>query len=404
VDRVTRASLDPAVGSGGVEYLDRARALAPQVAAFAEQTEQECQVASPLMDALLDAGLFRLLLPRALNGAEIDPVTFVQITEEIGKADASTAWCICQASGCTMISAYLRPEIAWEIFGRDPRAILAWGPGPGSRAVAVDGGYRVTGTFGFASGSRPANWLGAHCPIYEPEGEPRRRTDGRPQVLTMLFPKASVTVMDTWQVIGLRGTGSDSYSVSDLFVPQERAAARDNQSERRQAGLLYCFPAGSLYASGFAGVALGLARAMLASFLGLAGEKTPRGFTHLLRESAVIQWQVAQAQAKLSAARAFLMETLQEIWSAVGRRGTLELDQRVQIRLAATYAIHQAREVVDAVYHAAGSTAVFMTSAFERRFRDMHAITQQMQGRQSHFETVGRFMLGLELDLDSSFL
>jgi indole-3-acetate monooxygenase len=151
-------------------------------------------------------------------------------------------------------------------------------------------------------------------------------------------------------------------------------------------------------------VALGLAGAMLTAFLGLAGDKTPRGFKHLLGESAVIQSQIAQAQAKLRAARAFLMMTLEEIWSAVGRRGTLELDQRVQIRLAATYAIQQAKEVVDPAYQAAGSTAVFMTSAFERRFRDMHAITQQMQGRQSHFETVGRFMLGLDLDPDSSFL
>jgi alkylation response protein AidB-like acyl-CoA dehydrogenase len=390
--------------SEGGDYLARARKLAPDVAAFAVETERDCRVPDALMDKLHDAGMFRLLLPRSLGGAELDPLTFVQITEEIGKADASTAWCICQGCGCTMIAAYLSSESAWEMFGKDPRSILAWGPGPGARAVAVDGGYRVTASCSFASGGRHATWLGAHTPIYESDGTPRRRADGRPELRTMLFPAKSATMIDVWDVIGLRGTGSDSFTVTDLFVPSEHAAARDVQAERKHPGLLYCFPQGSLYASGFAGVALGIARSMMDGFVGLAGEKTPRGFKHVLRESVVAQSEVARAEAKLRSGRALLMQTLDDVWQAVGKSGSLALDQRVAIRLAATTAIHQAQEAVDAIYHAAGSTAVFATSAFERRFRDMHAVTQQMQGRDSHFETVGKFLLGLELDPDASFL
>ncbi len=385
-----------------MDYVERARTLAPQIEACADQIEQERRLPPPLMAALHDAGLFRLLLPGSLDGAELDPPAFVQVIEEISKTDASTAWVLCQTAGCSMVAAYLPPDVASEIFGSDPRAILAWGPGPDARAVAVDGGYRVTGTWSFASGGRHATWLGGSCPIYEPDGTPRRRANGTPESRTMLFPATSATMKDIWHVIGLRGTGSDAFSVSDLFVPRERSVARDDPSERRHPGLLYCFSSGSLYASGFAGIALGIARSTLDAFVDLAQDKTPRGFKRPLRDNAVVQSQVAVAEAKLRSARLFLMASLEDIWREVGRAGSLTLDQRILIRLSATYAIHQAKEVVDTAYHAAGATAIFTSNAFERRFRDVHAVTQQLQGRLAHFETVGQFLLGLEPNM--SFL
>jgi alkylation response protein AidB-like acyl-CoA dehydrogenase len=388
-------------GVGG-EYLERVQALAPQIAACADQIERERRLPSALLAALIDAGLFRLLLPRSLDGAEVDPVTFVRVIEAVSSADASTAWCLCQTAGCSMVAAYLRPDVAREIFGRDPRAILAWGPGSEARAIAVDGGYRITGTWNFASGVRHATWLGGYCPIGAPDGTLRRGEDGTPVGRTMLFPATSATMLDVWHVIGLKGTGSDSFSVSDLFVPDEHSVARDDPSERRHSGPLYCFTTGSLFAAGFAGVALGIARRTLEAFVDLAKAKTPRGFTRPLRDNAVVQSQVAQAEARLGSARLFLLASLEEIWREVGRLGSLTLDQRVRIRLCATYAIHQAKEVVETAYHAAGATAIFASGAFERRFRDMHAVTQQLQGRQAHFETVGRFLLGLEPD--TSFL
>ena len=389
------------VSPAGQDYLDRVIKILPLLESSTDDIERERRVTLPVMAALHDAGLFRLLLPQALGGAEIDPVTFVRVVEQIASVDASTAWCLCQGSGCSMVAAYLAPDVARRIFG-PARAVLAWGPGPEARAVAADGGYRVTGTWSFASGGRHATWLGGYCPIFEPDGSPRRRPDGAPLGRTMLFPATSATMKDVWHVIGLRGTGSDTFTVSDLFVPHEHSVAREDPSERRQMGPLYCFPAGSLYASGFAGVALGIARTVLDAFVGLAQEKTPRGFKNTLRENAVIQSQVGLAEGKLRAARAFLLGSLDEIWRSVARTQSLALDQRVLIRLASTYAIHQARDVVDAAYAASGGTAIFASHAFERRFRDIHAVTQQLQGRQSHFETVGRFVLGLEPD--SAFL
>jgi alkylation response protein AidB-like acyl-CoA dehydrogenase len=381
------------------DFVERARMLAPLIEASADQIESDCQLPESLVTALADAGLTRMLLPRSLGGAELDPLTFVEVIEEISRVDASTAWVLCQTAGCSMVAAYLEPPVAWEIFGRDQRALLAWGPGPEARAVAVEGGYRLTGTWSFASGGRHATWFGGYCPIDDPDGTPRRRANGTPEMRTMLFPATSVRMIDVWRVIGLRGTGSDSYSVSDLFVPQDHSVARDDPSERRQPGALYCFPTGSLFAAGFAGVALGIARTTFDAFVRLAGDKAPRGFSRTLRENAVIQAQVGQAEAALRSSRLLLVSTLREIWNAVGRSGHLTVEQRINIRLASTYAIHRARDVVEVAYHAAGATAIFTSGPFERRLRDLHAVTQQLQGRQAHFETVGQYLLGLEPDM-----
>ena len=300
-----------------IDYVERACALAPEIEARADQIEQERRLPEPVLAALFEAGLFRLLLPRSLDGGEVDPVTFARVMEEIAKADASTAWCLCQAAGCSMSAAYLSHDVAMEIFGRDRRAVLAWGPGPGARAIAVDGGYRVTGTWSFASGGRHATWLGAHCPISEPDGSSRRTPNGKLVERTMLFPAASATFVDVWHVSGLKGTGSDAYTVDDLFVPHDHSISRDDPAERRQPGLIYCFPTGSFYASGFASVALGIARRMLDAFVSLAREKTPRGYKRPLANNAVIQSQVGQAEAQLSSARRFLMGSLADIWGAV---------------------------------------------------------------------------------------
>jgi alkylation response protein AidB-like acyl-CoA dehydrogenase len=377
--------------------VERARQLAPLLEASADEIERTRRLTPAVLDALHAAGLFRLLLPRSLGGAEVDPVTFVHVIETVARADASTAWCLCQASGCSMSAAYLGERAAWEIFGRDPRAVLAWGPGP-ARAVAVDGGYRVTGTWSFGSGMRHATWLGGYCPVYEADGAPRRTATAAHEGRTMLFPAPAATVTDVWHVIGLRGTASDTFAVSDLFVPDEHAILRDVASERRQPGPLYCFPLGSLYASGFAGVALGIARRVFEAFVEVAAHKTPRGARATVRASGSVQLRVGQAEARLGSARLYLFGSLDQIWRAVQRAGALDLEQRALIRLAATHAIHESRAVVDAIYQAAGATAIFASGAFERRFRDLHAVTQQLQGRESHFETVGQLLLGLPPD------
>jgi alkylation response protein AidB-like acyl-CoA dehydrogenase len=379
------------------EHVARARALAPAIAAAADETERERRVAASLMATFHEQRMFRLLLPRSVDGAELDPLTYVRVIEEVAKADASTAWCLNQNCVCSVIAGYLEPSAAREIFG-PADAVLAWGSqGGDGYAQVTDGGYRVTGTWAFASGGRRATWLGAHCPIVEADGT-RRMAGGAPDVRTMMFPIEQAVMTDIWSVMGLRGTGSDAYTVKDLFVPDPHAAKRDVPAERRHPGPLYCVPTGTLYASGFASLALGIARSMLDELVTLAVGKTARGAKNVMRENAVIQAQVGRAEARLRSARAFLFDSLALIWRAVLAGGEITFDQRMQIRLASTWAINEAEKVASAAYSAAGSTAIFHNQPFERRFRDIHAVTQQVQGRPAHFETVGAHILGLETD------
>jgi alkylation response protein AidB-like acyl-CoA dehydrogenase len=383
--------------SDGHEVLERARALAPTIAKFADQVETARRLPGALSDALHDAGFFRLLLPRAFGGAELDPPTFVQVLEEIAKADASTAWVLGQTAGCSMVAAYLAPGVAREIFG-PPRGVLAWGSGPQGRAVAVDGGYRLTGSWSYASGIREATWVGAHTFVVDADGAPRRHADGAPVIRTLLFPIEQATITDVWDVMGLRGTGSDTYAVDDLFVPDDHSAARDEAAERRERGPLYCFASGALYASGFACVSLGIARALLDDYLALARDKTAHRARATLRESAVVQSQVALADARLRAARTHLLATLGDVGASARTAGELTLEQRVRIRQAASYASREGREVGALVFHAAGAQAIFASGPWERRLRDLHTVAQQLQGRDDHFEAVGRFLLGLAPD------
>jgi alkylation response protein AidB-like acyl-CoA dehydrogenase len=397
-DRNRQAHLVGAAGGDqrGGDYLQRARDFVPELAAAAPEIERMRELPEPVVAAMVERGFFRMLLPRSVGGAELLPALYVRVVEEIAKGDASAAWCLNQGAGCSMTAAYLEPAAAKEVFG-GPRGILAWGPGPG-KARIVEGGYRVTATWSFASGSHNATWLGCHVPVYDETGAPLVRDDNTPAICTPIFPKSCAEMTDIWHVLGLRGTGSDKYSVTDLFVPNAFVAMRDDDSRRREDGLLYRFSSLQLYASGFAGVAMGIARSTLDAFVELARDKVPfRGKT-TLRDNNVVQSQVAQAEARLRSARAFLYQSLDEITAEVARAGHITLEQRMVIRLASTFAIHQSLRVVDTAYHAAGSTAIFEENPFERRFRDIHTVSQQLQGRQEHFETVGQYLLGLEPD------
>ena len=379
------------------DYVARARLLAPVLAAASDDIERNRELPVPIVAALIQNGMFRLLQPRFLGGAELDPMTYIRVIEEIAQVDASTGWCVEQANGCSMVAAFLDPGVAQEIFG-PADGIVAWGPVGPAELRAVDGGFRLTGAWNFASGSHHASWLGAHVAMHGADGEPLRRPDGGEILRTLLFPKSRATMTDIWHVVGLLGTGSDRYTVDDLFIPEQYTAVRDPQVAPRQPGRLYSFSSSNLYAAGVAAVALGIARGMINDFTELGQGKTPRASRQRLCENQVMQSQLAQAEARVRSARAFLLDGFAESWEAVGKTGELSLQHNTMMRLASTWAIQQAREVVNTLYHGAGATAIFDDRPFERRLRDMHTASQQAQGRQAHFETIGRILFGLEPD------
>jgi indole-3-acetate monooxygenase len=389
-----------AAGQGvAIDWIARARALAPMIEAAADRTEKERRIPPDVLAAMHDARLFHMLLPVSLGGGAADLATFNQVIETIAAADASPAWCLAQAAGSTQAAGYLDPAIAMEVFGA-PDALVAWGPPAGvAKAAVADGGYVVTGKWRFASGSANATWMGGHSTVFEADGNPRLDAAGRPVNRTMLFRKEHAKVLDTWHAIGLRGTASHDYEADGLFVPAAYTTWRDLSSDRRDAWPLYSVPLLTVYGIGFAGVALGIARACLSAFVQLAASKRPGGafgLQTLLRDNAVIQAEVARATGRLNSSRAYLLQMLREVWDVASAADTLPVELRARLRIAMTAAFDQARKVVDFAFRAAGTTAIFEGSPFERRFRDMQALSAQGQAHLSNYEAAGQALFGFE--------
>jgi indole-3-acetate monooxygenase len=374
----------------GFDLAEKARALAPLITTDADEIERTRRLTPAVTAALIDNGLYRALLPKRFGGSEATLEAFLQMQEEVAKADASTAWCLGQCSVCAMTAAYLEPEATNEIFNVAP-GILAWGA-IAHEVKAVPGGYIAHGRWDFASGSRQASWLGAHVRVVEQDGTQRKKADGSAEIRTILFPAASATMHDVWDVIGLKGTGTDSYSVENLFIPEKFAARRDDPSALREAGPLYRLSTNMVFGMGFAATALGVARATLDAAIELSRGKTPQGLK-AMRENNAVQGLIGRTEASLRAARAYLYATAAEVWRDLERGNPLTEGHRVALRVASTWTIHQSAAVVDTAYHMAGATAVFAANRFERRFRDMHAIAQQIQARDVNYEDAGRAIL-----------
>ncbi|MFO1081802.1 MAG: acyl-CoA dehydrogenase family protein [Reyranellaceae bacterium] len=391
---------DVGLSTRTLDPVARARALGPTLAAVADEIERRQEIPEPALTALHESRLCRLLLPRSVGGEEVAPWVYLRAVEEIARHDGSVAWNTFVANSSALIATFIPIEAAHAIYG-DPRGLISWGPPNQFKAVAAPGGYRVTGEWHFSSGYRQANWIGAHAHVVEPDGTLRLNRLGRPTVRTLLMPKSQTQPIHDWNTLGLRGTASEGYAVQDVFVPEAFSGTREDPTLRRDRGPLYAFTTQGLYAVGVAGVALGLARAMLDGFAELAREKKPR-YLGRLADSPVVQSDYARREADLGAARAWLVEILQDVWERADEIEPIAIPDRARIRLACTQAIHAAEQTANWVYKAAGTSAIFVGTPFERRFRDMHTLSQQIQAREAHFETAGRILLNG--DPEGSFL
>jgi alkylation response protein AidB-like acyl-CoA dehydrogenase len=374
---------------------DRARLLQPLLDANGPEIDRRRELTPEVVDALAGQDLLRLLLPKSLGGQEIHPLEFCKTTEAIAWGDASAGWFVNQSNVSAASSAAAMPHEAAAAIFDGPRAGLAWGAIHNkSTAIRVDGGYRLTGTWSFASGSRHTKWIGAHSAVQNPDGTPHIRY-GEPDVRSFLFPREKATIIDNWHVLGLRGTGSDTYSVTDLFVPDEHAPDRDAPAERRENGPLYSIHSTPLYAIGFCGVTLGLARRMLETYVGLARGRHSRSSPTAMINNNAVQREIGMLEAKLSAARAFLHEAVCQTYDAA-ERDDLDVDTRMRLRLATTYGMNEATDVSIACYRGAGTAAIMDSAPFERRLRDAMSASQHMQAMLPLIEMVGRHIIGGE--------
>lgn len=380
-------------------WLARVAIAGPAVEAAAPDADRVRWLTDGAMAALHEQRLFRLLLPRALGGEEVTLPVFFAVIEALAYYDGSAAWCVCQGNGCAMLGAYLAPKVGAAIWAEDAAGVLAWGPGK-AEARAVEGGYHVTARSVFVSGCHHATWLAAHCTVLEPDGTPRLDADGVAENRTCLFPATATSLTENWDAIGLRGTGSDAFAIDGLFVPDDHTIVRATMIERASnRSALYEFPQMSIYASGFAATALGIARGFIDAFLDLAQEKRPRLVTSPIKDNPVVQDEVARAEARWSAARAFLVAEVDRGWREAETTGAISVAQRMRIRLAATHAIHESKAAVDTLFDTAGTSAVFASGPFERRLRDIHTVALQIQGRKTHFQTYGAWRLGHPADM-----
>ncbi len=361
----------------------------------ADDIEKTRELPRPLFEALADAGLFHMCVPRALGGFEVDFPQQVRIAEELGKADASTAWAVAQGATFASFAAYMDPVAAREIWIDTPRSVVSNTPEPSGKAIPVPGGFRVSGRHSFSTGCMHASWVASQAQIID-NGEVRQR-DGKPELRFMIAPKAEAQVFDTWHTRGMRGTGTHHFEVKDVFVPEARTVLTRG-AQRISDGTRYRIPQTLIFLGGDAAVALAVARSCIDAFCDLAGGKAPRHMTGLLREQPVAQYNVGQCEALLRSARALLLDTVDDIWDGASRTGAVTMEQRVAMRLCGTHAIRTAVQIVQSIYADSGATAIFEGNVLHRYFQDIHVITQHLQARRGFYEMIGKYQMGLPID------
>ena len=417
-------------------YIDKARELAALVAENTNRINEQRKIPTDVSNEIADAGFFRLLMPRNLGGAQLDHPDFLRIVQIFAEADGSVGWSMNQNNVFATNSTRMNDKTREEIY-TNPRAVITNGPPMSrSRAIEVDGGYSLSGRWNFSSGSDHATWIAALTPIVSASdgagtmpspqpstGERGEATDAsrssrsnpmggedirdlmpRDEMRILLIPKDEVEMVNNWQVNGLRGTASWGFEAEGLFIPKHRTY--DPAAAPREDGAVYRIPTSLLFASGFGTVAMGAARAALDAAKELANRKVPGNMdpnTPLLRDWSTTQRQVGEAESIWHSARAFLREAASAVWKTVSEGKPLTMSQRIHMRLASTHANRKAADVVDIAYTLCGSSAIFESNPVQRRFQDVHVINQQVQGRLTHYDTAGRFFMGMDPGRDGLF-
>ena len=385
------APRDPAVPDT-IDVQTRVEELLPAIRARRQEIEQARRLPQGLVDALRATGLFTLGVPRAIGGREAPPRDLMRVIELVAAADGSSGWCTMIGIGNALASGYMPEAGAREVFA-DPTAPVAGIAAPAGSAVRVDGGVRVSGRWPFASGITHSEWVWAGCLVME-AGKPRMTPRG-PEIVHVCIPVAEVAIHDTWHVSGLCGTGSNDFSVSDVFVPDARVfALLDPAGHRREP--LYQMPPLPLFVSLVANVSLGLARGAIDELVELAQTKSPSLYDAVLADKAVTHVQVAKAEATLAAARAFLHSAVEDLWRTA-QAGRAAIPHQIALgRLAATHAAETGAAVVRTMSRLAGGSAIYSTASLQRHVRDADAVTHHFTVAPHTWEEAGRVLLGRE--------
>jgi indole-3-acetate monooxygenase len=369
--------------------LDAVRALAPKITARAAEIEKARRLPRDLIRDLTAAGCFRMLVPRGHGGGGFDLSSAMSVIEELSRADASVAWTTVNLAG-GWINLGSIPRATFDaLYANGPDVIMGGVFAPSGTAVPVVGGYRVSGRWAFASGCEDCQWLFGNC---------MEDHDGAPRLRTVLFSPDQIEIEDTWSVSGLCGTGSHHFVAHDVLVPAERTCLPFADPPCLDEPLLR-MPMPPVFAFGVASVAIGIAQGALEDILALSRSKVPLLAHTALATNPLFQNQLGAADAKLRAARGLLYADASAAWGTAVAGAEFTPEHRARMRAATTLAATTAASVVDMAYHAGGGSAIYAGSHLQRRFRDVHAITQHFLVKRDVFTTAGAVLAGAEADL-----
>ena len=366
-----------------------------------DEIERERRIPPAFVEQLRTAGLYSMVIPRALGGRQVDLMTYLRVAELMAEGDGSVGWNLANNAVGQLVALSLPDAGVEEIFAGGPDTIVAGTAVPGGgTAVPVDGGYLVSGRWPFGSGCRESQWMLANFEVREGD-RVRQNADGTPALYRGYFRSAECSVIDdTWDMTGMRGTGSHDWTVTDVFVPEHRTVHVDGRlltnQWHRWPGTLYALPVHALVGPHHSVVATGIARAGIDTLTELAGAKVPRGRAGLLRENTQVQESVARAEALLGAAQTFRAAATTDVWETVASGQESTLQQRARCRLAASFAVDSARQAMDLMYRAGGTTSSKRTHQLARCWRDLHVVGQAASVAPDWYPLTGRVFLGLD--------
>jgi indole-3-acetate monooxygenase len=378
-----------------------AAGLQPSLRRYREEIEREQRLPPALVEQLHAAGFYRMVIPRSLGGLQVDPLTYLRVVELLSEGAGSVGWNVCNNSIGQLVTLGLPDEGVHEIYPPGHATVIAGtAVQGGGQAVPVEGGYRVSGHWTFGSGCQEAVWMLGSFQILD-GGDPRRRPDGGSLYWRGVFRREEAKVVPgSWDVAGLRGTGSFDWTVQDVFLPERRTCPHvgvplDNQWSRWP-GITYALPSQAWVGPHHSSVITGIARAGIDALIALAVEKTPRGRTGMLCENPQVQEAVGRADAILNAGRVYRSAMIAELWNTIAAGNETTLEQRARCRLASTYAADSAREAMDLVYRLGGSTSFKRETRLAECWRDLHVVGQTVTIAPEWYPIGGRAFLGMD--------
>ena len=376
--------------------LERANALGPLIRAHAEEAERDRRLAPAVIAAMRDAGLFRMFTPRSLGGFEASPLTVAYVAETIGGFDSAAGWALQAGNTGAWWSARLSDEAVSRVFADGPDLIMAASFSPPHRAEVVPGGYRFTGRGPFASTIHDASWIMMTGMVHD--GEAPRMTEHGPAIIGLILRTSELEILDTWHSLGMRGTDSTDVVGEGSFVPEAHTfiVSPEYRPGPHFGGPLYRLPALASVDVIIAPVALAVARGAIDELRTTAERKTPVGALKTLRHRASVQSALADAEARLRAARLLFYHALDAAWQRAKDDAEPTLEQRADLMLASTHAVRTASEVADLMHRMAGSTGIYARNRLERHFRDAQTLRHHGFLCESRLETVGQVYLGVE--------